>query len=145
MTKDRQDRAIQIERQTRAVSGQIDKSLQQSIIDAMQLFPEPKRRLRAEAAQGLWIGKTRQTREVLKGTVGAQERRGFDAVQTQHDQVHQSQYHLRGGVAAVAAGIVQVLGQEVTDLRASQKFVEEVDAAEVSQTPVITGDFEITR
>ena len=56
-----------------APQGQMNESLQQSIIDAMQLFPESEWRVEQEAAQSLWIGKAGQTRQVLKGTVAAQQ------------------------------------------------------------------------
>jgi hypothetical protein len=47
-------------------------------------------------------------------------------------------------VPAIASGIGEVPGQKMAKLQHSQKFVEEVDAAVVRQTRMITGDFNIS-
>jgi len=46
-------------------------------------------------------------------------------------------------VSAVAPGVGEVGGQEVAELQHSQKFMEEVNAAVVSETRMVTGDFDI--
>jgi hypothetical protein len=47
--------------------------LQQSIIKATKLLPEAGRSVEEKTAQGLRIGKARQTSEVLEGAVATQE------------------------------------------------------------------------
>jgi hypothetical protein len=47
-------------------------------------------------------------------------------------------------VSAVAPGVGEVRGKEVAELQHSQKFMEEVDTAVVSETLMVTGDFDIT-
>ena len=73
MAKDSDHGVVQIEDQTRAVVGQVNEMLQQSIIKATKLLPEAGRSVEQETAQGLRIGKARQTREVLEGVVATQE------------------------------------------------------------------------
>ncbi len=58
--------------------------------------------------------------------------------------VYQSEYHLGQTVAVIAPGVPQVPGQEIAQLQPLKKFVEEVDATEVRQTPMITGDSKIS-
>ena len=67
------DGAVQIEDQTRTMGRPMDEGLQQSIIDAMQLLPEPLGRMQQETAQSLRIGKAGQAGKVLKGAVGTKE------------------------------------------------------------------------
>ena len=67
MAKDSDHGVVQIEDQTRAVVGQVNEMLQQSIINATKLLPEAGRSVEQR------IGKARQTREVLEGAVATQE------------------------------------------------------------------------
>ena len=55
-----------------------------------------------------------------------------------------AQYHLRQMASAVAPRIGEICGQEVAELQHSQKLMEEVHAAVVSETRMITGDSDIT-
>jgi hypothetical protein len=48
-------------------------------------------------------------------------------------------------VSAVAPGVGEVPGQKMAELQHSQKFMEKVHAAVVSETRMITGDFDIPR
>src|ERR1019366_180389 len=112
-SKHRDHTAVEIQDQTRSVVWEMNEILQQSVIHAVHLLPERVRSSEEEATQGLWVGETRQARQILEGTVGTQERRGLDAVQAQHDRVDQSEDHLREAVASVAPGIGQVLSQEM--------------------------------
>jgi hypothetical protein len=76
----------------------------------------------------------------LESTIGTQERCGFDAIKTQDDRVDQCQYHLWHRVATVASRVGQLLGKKMPELQHSQKFMEEVDAAEMRQTSMVPGD-----
>jgi hypothetical protein len=44
----------------------------------------------------------------------------------------------------IPPGVAQVPGQEIAQLQHLKKFVEKTDAAEVRQTPMITGDSKIS-
>jgi hypothetical protein len=56
-----------------APQGQMNESLQQSIVDAMQLFPESGWCREIGSGAGCGIGEAGQTRQVLKGAVATQE------------------------------------------------------------------------
>ena len=58
-----------IEGQEATTLRQVDESLQQSIIGAVDLLPDARRSVPSESAQRLRIGKARHARQVLKGTV----------------------------------------------------------------------------
>src|ERR1035441_1105073 len=62
--------AVEIKDQTGSMVWQMDERLQQSIIHAIHLLSERVRCLVQETAQRLRIGKVRQTRKILEGTVG---------------------------------------------------------------------------
>jgi hypothetical protein len=81
-----------------------------------------------------------QAGQVLEGSVGAQERRGFDAVQAQHDGLDQSEDHLGNRIPSVAAGVIQVACQKLPGMQHSHKFMEEVNATKVRETRMITSD-----
>jgi hypothetical protein len=66
------------------------------------------------------------------------------AIQPQDDGVNQGQYHLGQMVSAVAPGVGDVPGQKMAELQHSQKFMEEIHAAVVRQTRMITDDLDIS-
>ena len=69
----------------------------------------------------------------------------FQAIQAQHNGVDQGQHHLGDGIAAVAPGITQLLGENMSQLQHLQEFAKEIHATEVREASMITGDSEVSR
>ena len=68
----------------------------------------------------------------------------LQAIQAQYQGIHQRHYHWGQVVPAIPSRVGQVSGQEVAQLYHSQKFVKEVNPAEVRQTRMIKGDPDIS-
>ena len=56
----------------------------------------------------------------------------------------QSQEHLRNAIVPVAPRIMNLPGNIVSKMQHSEEFIKEVTPAKVAQTPMITGDSNVS-
>ena len=73
----------------------MNKTPPQAVVKPMKLFPKSCWSLQKKPAPALWVGIVGQPSEILKGSMFAQERCRFEAVQASKDGLHEGQEHWR--------------------------------------------------
>jgi hypothetical protein len=123
----------------------MDKPLEQPIIQSVEMLPKCGWSLQEKASPALRVRIARQAGQILEGPIGAQEGRGFQAVQPQQYGIDQGQEHLGKTVVITRPTIREMPSQKIAQLQHSGKFVEEENAAIVRQAPMVKRDFHVFR
>lgn len=133
LTVDHEHGGVEIEDQPGRRAWPHSHALAKAVMNAPDLGQGRRGGPEQEPAEGRCLRITRQSREVLKHAVLAQQLRGLDVFQLQDHRVQQGQQHLAHSVSVVPLHPADLAGDGIAEADPRDEAVHKIDAALVRQ------------